>query len=702
MNEEYQNSDLVNLLQEYNFNDLIIAAFCLLSWRDNRSIAKTALTINQALTEHDGNGIKRVETYNDLKDLYIILKKMFPVSSFDDLTINDFGEVKIKYKSEIYPILIGNGYEQTYEVMQFFIRAAKKSRKDSVLKETLQYSKWMIDSLKEYNVSNYDDSDICFDLPNESYFNAVKSYLKSFRLSDYSEEFIHCLSTERFPIEKAHFLYKGENAYPLFNASLIVDAYSYILGLMDEKETTEIVQETLWDTVHHNFNIYGSQTPKVLYPAQIANDIKKDQMYFTFIAPAGNSLIIAFNKDIFPEEILERDISRLKEYHKKGELVISEIRPRDGMNSMAIEVPKEWELHLIGYDNFTDLTEFKFQGLDNLNYTYMTALDLLLILNDIENFSELEKFIEFNNNKQYDKMITWSGTSGMYILFKGMHGLIAEGAIDFNMVSVSYDFPSRHTYDLFTKDYKNYPFELKSKMFECMHQWKVREDSFGFNIYVDKSASNFFGYGRKITENGFVFLSHNIDFVKRGEAPDGIFEQIKTIDELNQRFFERYSHLIETMQPFNNACVQFLYMPHEYACKIDRSGFTKNTDVKYVYAEYNDSYPEHIAVRYTVNIDELLKDILESKNREVENKYFLELLKPLEGLMGDGNTILHECIEKDTNKKKTVSFFQIAIDYKYNQNVSHSMPEQHSFKMARKDIAIICRTKDIASGSYRG
>lgn len=37
MNEEYQNSDLVNLLQEYSFNDLIIAAFCLLSWRDNGS-----------------------------------------------------------------------------------------------------------------------------------------------------------------------------------------------------------------------------------------------------------------------------------------------------------------------------------------------------------------------------------------------------------------------------------------------------------------------------------------------------------------------------------------------------------------------------------------------------------------------------------------------------------------------------------------
>lgn len=69
--------------------------------------------------------------------------------------------------------------------------------------------------------------------------------------------------------------------------------------------------------------------------------------------------------------------------------------------------------------------------------------------------------------------------------------------------------------------------------------------------------------------------------------------------------------------------------------------------------------------------------------------------------MGDGKTILHECIEKDTNKKKTVSFFQITIEYKYNQNVSHSMPEQHSFKMARKDIAIICRTKDIEPGSYR-
>ena len=78
-----------------------------------------------------------------------------------------------------------------------------------------------------------------------------------------------------------------------------------------------------------------------------------------------------------------------------------------------------------------------------------------------------------------------------------------------------------------------------------------------------------------------------------------------------------------------------LYMPYEYACKIDRSGFTKNSEVKYVYAEHNCSHPEHVIVRYTVKTDELFNDIMNAENRKVENQYFMELLKPLESLMGE-------------------------------------------------------------------
>ena len=98
MDNEYKNSTLTEIFQIYNLSDLVVSIFCLLSWRDNRSVVKTALTINQSLIDHDGrSGDKRINNYDDFRELYILLKNMFPISIEDDLIINDFGEVKIKY-----------------------------------------------------------------------------------------------------------------------------------------------------------------------------------------------------------------------------------------------------------------------------------------------------------------------------------------------------------------------------------------------------------------------------------------------------------------------------------------------------------------------------------------------------------------------------------------------------------------------------
>ena len=71
----------------------------------------------------------------------------------------------------------------------------------------------------------------------------------------------------------------------------------------------------------------------------------------------------------------------------------------------------------------------------------MSALDLLLILNDIESFKELQNFIEFMHSKQLGRIHTMSEYQA-FIYCLGMHGLISEGAIDFDMLSVAHDFPS--------------------------------------------------------------------------------------------------------------------------------------------------------------------------------------------------------------------------------------------------------------------
>ncbi|MBT2639847.1 hypothetical protein [Bacillus sp. ISL-39] len=693
MEGSYIDEKIVEFLEEYKFQDLVIAIFCILSWRDNRSVLKTSLTLNQSLSLYKREGTKSIRNYKELTHFYEKLKKYFPVTVFDDLTVNDFGEVKIRANNNVYPILIGNGYEFTYEVTQFAIETSQTQ----ILKDALEYSKHMIEELQESNISKYENPEIAFDLPSEQYFISVKEYILNLNLNRYSKEFIKCLLTDTSTIEKAHFIRKDNNVYPLFNASLMVDVYHHLVKSLDTVSLESKVQTTIYKILRNNFNFFNSKNPNIIFPVQILNNNVKDQMYFTFIAPVENGLIIVFNKEAFPNHIIKRDLKKIHELHQMGELILAEITRGKGL---AIKVPKEWNIYTIGYDNYTDVTEVKFEGIDHLDYTYMSALDLLLILNNIENFSELAEFLEWNkNNEEMSSIYTLSGTSGLYLLFNDMKGVISEGAINFNMINVSYEFPSSHTYEIFSNEYNNYPYYCKSEMFEHPHQWKIREMDFGFKGYANKSEYGFFGYGKQITKKGFIFFTHNASFVSSQELEENFYEKIRTLDELNQRMIERYQELLEQIEPFNSTCLQLLFMPYNYA-KYKVRGFQFNSNNKYVFGDCNHSHLDHIVCRFTVNIDQLFEDIIYANDRSVENQYFIELLSIFEEVLSSKKELLYKAIRTDNSRKKTIDIFAATIDYYYNPNVFYSMPKEKAFKLVRKNIAVICKESGIEPGTY--
>ena len=177
MIKDYNSPELTKLLQSYFFDDLIFSAFCLFSWRHNRSVMNLALTVNQSIAQHVRQGERRIENYKDFEELYTLLKDMFPTSIWDDLIVSDFGEVKIKHNDEVYPIIIGNGYEQTYEASYFALNAGEVANKSEVLKEALNYFKQMISLLEKQNAVD-DINEIVFELP--STVSTLKLRIKPF------------------------------------------------------------------------------------------------------------------------------------------------------------------------------------------------------------------------------------------------------------------------------------------------------------------------------------------------------------------------------------------------------------------------------------------------------------------------------------------------------------------------------------------
>ena len=103
---------LYERIKDYNFQDLIVAAFCLNLWRRNRSALAQALTLHLALSMDKPFGSLCIKEYSDFQSFFSKISDLLPVTVMEDYIIDDYGEVFINHNGTTYPIIIGTGYLQ--------------------------------------------------------------------------------------------------------------------------------------------------------------------------------------------------------------------------------------------------------------------------------------------------------------------------------------------------------------------------------------------------------------------------------------------------------------------------------------------------------------------------------------------------------------------------------------------------------------
>lgn len=66
---------LLKITNEYQFNDLVKAVYCINLCINNRSVLESCLALNACLIEYEEKGSKRIGTYDEFKGLLTILKR---------------------------------------------------------------------------------------------------------------------------------------------------------------------------------------------------------------------------------------------------------------------------------------------------------------------------------------------------------------------------------------------------------------------------------------------------------------------------------------------------------------------------------------------------------------------------------------------------------------------------------------------------
>ncbi|WP_239615470.1 YecA family protein [Cohnella mopanensis] len=700
---EAKSKELEKIISLYTIDDVTKAVFCINSWANNRSALAQILTLNLSLSNTKEFGSRNIKEYSEFKAFFDSIAIHLPITYREDLTLNDFGEVKINVGGESFPIILGTGHEQVYAAMNYLPILAKVIDMNEDLNTILLYNRKIIDTLAGSNDSSSDD--IVFEMPSEQFWLAVNCLINSIEFIELSKQVFQIMGYQKCPIEMRHFFVYKEDYYSLYNISILVDFYKKLLSLATREEYHRHINLTLGMLIETTFNFSNNDRSRVLIAPRIFNKetgkpYTKNQLAFMTIS--DDRVLVAINKGDFENDVsINAEIDTFNSLHERNQLLLCETYYREELNGgYAINVSAEMPVHFLLIEPFTDISVHgSFFG-EVGDLFSCSALDLIYMLGFMEDFNELLDFIEYDRTEKARIMVI-GGKSNLFFSWKNAHQHIASGAVEYDQISVSYGSSDDYVFDYYTKKLAHFPFNLQSKMFSNPFSWKVKEGELGYTQFEHKSCLGFGGEAKMIGTSTFLFLAHNIEFFISEDFTPNNHTALRTIDELNQRLFNRYGEMLAVLPFLKGRVLQVMFMPMHYAKKVDLSGFTLDRNKKYV---YSDSYvdTDTIIIRYSANLDELLSAMMNAIDKSIESTYFLELIHPLKKYLQSSFADLESAVNTDSSLKKEVGVFTIKQDYYYSDRAPNFQMESLNFVKARKEIAKVCFSAGVEPGEYRG
>ncbi|TCP55821.1 SEC-C motif-containing protein [Tumebacillus sp. BK434] len=703
---EADSKKLEKILSKYNIDDVTRAVFCVSSWADNRSAMAQTLTLNNALSNTREFGTRNIKEYSDFKDFFDVIALHLPITNREDLTLNDFGEVQINFDDETFPVILGTGHGHVYAAMNFLPELASVIEMTDDLKVILQYNRKIINKISDSNISSSDENyNIVFEIPSEQFWLAVNDLFNSEEFLELAKQSFQIMGYQICPIEMRHFFVHKEVCYPLYNTSILVDFYKKLLSLATVEEYHRHINLTIVKLIENTFNFSNNDRSRVLVAPRIF-DKKTEKPYtshhLAFMTVNSGRVLVALNKGDFDnEDSIRREINAFNLLHKRNQLRLCETYYRKELHGgYAFDVLAEMPVHFLLIEPITDISASRvFLGKAGEEFS-CSALDLFYMLGFMEGFSELIDFIEYDRLEKA-QIVAIGGKSDLFFSWKSAHQQFSSGAIEYDLISISYGNSDHYTFEYYKNNLCNYPFGIHSKMFSNALSWEVKEYELGYSHLEHKGCLGFGGEGKMIGSSTFLFLAHNVEFFKSEDFEPNNHTALRVINELNQRLFNRYGETLAAFTFLHGKVLQVLFMPMHYAQKVDHSGFTLDGNKRYVYSDiYVDT--DTIIIRYAVNLDELLSAMMNANDKSVESAYFSELMYPLKKYIGPSFVKLESVIKKESSLKKEVGVFIIEQDYYYSDMAPDFQMDVQNFGKARKEIAKVCFVAGAEPGEYRG
>lgn len=684
------------ILNEYDIKDSFMSAFCLNSWRYNRPHISFYLTFNDALKQTKKFGTKKIKTYDDFLVFVNKIIENFKIF-YNDEIVCDFGEIKIPFRSNFYPVFVGTGHNFTIPFYMSLDFLSKELKIENEMEQVLQYSLTMVNKFQ--NVECFDSSKLKIDgisIPNESYFAYVRENYESIRISE--DSFLQKLSNlMQNNISLTHFIFDVEQFYPIFNPSIIIDSFDLLykkIHISNDK-VASISDNLLIHSLIINFELSNDKKKILPFPGFLEdgnNSILIGNRYFNLAVICNRKIIVFINGSEIKDLELKKIISAINDkVNYSLNLIVPDKYPRHRCINVT-----NYKIKFVVYDGDLNLGMSSIKEYKN-EYENIYIYDLISISYQAENIENFVDFFFLDSNHIINSMSFFNGRSSLFDAWQIKNKELSQGALNFNFIMTDIYGIEWKCFDLFRNIEKWYPLDEYYEMFSNPFNWIHIENVHGYNYIFSKAAFGFGGAIKRI-KNSFLFLAFNMTFEDKNDLLNIRHETIKLVEEMTERLFDEFEEVIYECILKKYNFLQITYMPTKYAKSVDENGFTK-LNRKYV---YSDSFIDgsKCLIRYAINEKKLFHDILDARDKEIECIFFQELLECLKNNpLIEYDKIIKEVLSHIHDKK---SIEAIAIDLKYvfsNKNLGQ-WPDTKSFVKVRKNIACKCKETNINPGTY--
>ena len=654
---------IIKIMKNYSFKESHVYIYAINSFITNKPLFSLAVLLNAALCECisfsdvEPSYQRLVNFFNEIKNTV----KETPFIVDTDNIINDIGECKLKYDGVVYSYFLGTRYDNTYSMVRSI---PLFKQEEEVLKDILFYNSNLINKLYDKKEDVFTD----FCCPTEEFYMKIINILQELIIPDF---IIHNFEYEKSYVYKSHVLKKNEEIYPLFNVSLLVDYYAYLV-----ENTDYNLEEMINERLYENFSAFEFNNEILYYPCRIIDMSKKEQINYIFSAQVSNGSIFVIDEE-YGKKVIDKEYKLLKECTEEKSVTFVERFKRNEKGCLGINI-------ISGDNILLSVRTINSPYLMNaiLNETLMgvfsvSFLDLIFLL-DFANMNEIYEFIKSFNELEGVQCYNFDILCSFYV-WNHNHKVMFQGSCNINTLMYENNMGDVYAYEFYTKKMINYPMTCNDWKFSNIYAWDILEN----NRYVSRVNNLVAGTMYMIDDAHYVFSDFNIKrFLEFSSTEEGS-RHVKLYDDVISVIVREYGDLFTI---FKENVIEFMFSPLN---SFEKSK-VKVID-KYVYAEPH-IHNNVIMFLIDFNVEELEKGLKKTQDCSVEIAIIMEIIETIKRTHYKEYCFFRKEVEKYKDLIPHFKMFEFKMKYHFS-TLGYFDIKTEVFIRARKRISQLLSVK---------